>query len=173
MSKKTGDKTAAQEEAATDAAPAAEAPPLVINAQYIKDLSFEAPSTPGVFQTMQTEAPDVSININVNAHPVHDRLFEVQLHVRSECTVAKEKAFIIELVYCGLFTLNVDQESLQPTLLIECPRLLFPFARNIVGETVRDAGFPPLMLNPVDFVAMYRNQLEQNSAADTGGAPVN
>ena len=140
----------------------AELPPLTVNAQYIKDLSFEAPATPGVFQTMQTEAPDVSINIDVNAHPIQERLFEVQLHVRSECSVGAEKAFIIELVYCGLFTLNVEEENLQPTLLIECPRLLFPFARNIVGETVRDAGFPPLMLAPVDFVTMYRSQLEQN-----------
>lgn len=142
--------------ATEDAATAA--PPIQINAQYIKDLSFEAPSTPGIFSKMQQEAPDVTINVDVNAHPLQGNLFEVQLHIRANCDVGKENAFISELVYGGLFTLNVPQEHLQPMLLIECPRLLFPFARNIVADTTRDGGFPPLMMAPVDFVAMYQNQ---------------
>lgn len=137
---------------------AAAVPPIQINAQYIKDLSFEAPATPGIFGKMQSESPDVTINVDVNAHPVQENLYEVQLHIRGTCAVGEETAFISELVYGGLFTINVPEEHLQPMLLIECPRLLFPFARNIVADTTRDGGFPPLMLAPVDFVAMFQQQ---------------
>lgn len=139
-------------------------PPIQINAQYIKDFSFEAPSTPGILSTMQQTAPDVSINVNVNAHNIQGGLFEVQLHIRASCEVADEIAFISELVYGGLFKINVPSEHLQAILLIECPRLLFPFARNIIADATRDGGFPPLMIAPVDFVAMFQKQSnEQNS----------
>ncbi len=143
---------------------AAGAPPIQINAQYIKDLSFEAPATPGIFGKMQEESPDVTINVDVNAHPVQEKLFEVQLHIRATCSVGEETAFISELVYGGLFTINVPEEHLQAMLLIECPRLLFPFARNIVADATRDGGFPPLMMAPVDFVAMFQNQANVESA---------
>jgi len=145
---------------------ASAAPPIQINAQYIKDLSFEAPSTPGIFSKMQQEAPDVTINVDVNAHPVQDNLFEVQIHIRATCEVAKETAFISELVYGGLFTITVPSEHLQAILLIECPRLLFPFARNIIADTTRDGGFPPLMMAPVDFVAMFQNQANAQDAQE-------
>jgi preprotein translocase subunit SecB len=135
-----------------------EAPPIQINAQYIKDLSFESPSTPGILSKMQNEAPDVSINVNVNAQNIQDVLFEVQIHIRASCNVGDEIAFISELVYGGLFKINVPPEHLQAILLIECPRLLFPFARNIIADTTRDGGFPPLMIAPVDFVAMFQKQ---------------
>lgn len=144
----------------TKAAPdAAAAPPISINVQYIKDLSFEAPATPGIFAKLQQNSPDVTINVDVNAHPVQEQFFEVQLHIRVTCKVGEETAFICELVYGGLFTINVPEEHLQAILLIECPRLLFPFARNIVADASRDGGFPPLMLAPVDFVAMFQNQV--------------
>ncbi len=166
---KTAPETA---EAAPEAAGTAAAP-VAVNAQYIKDLSFEAPATPGVFQLMQDNAPDVNINVNVNAQPLQDNVFEVQLHIRGECTLGKTTAFVTELVYGGVFTLNVPQEHLQAVLLIECPRLLFPFARNIVADATRDGGFPPLMLAPVDFVAMFQQQQAQAKAeagkADKGG----
>ena len=144
------------EQAPDDVAVAA--PPIQINAQYIKDLSFEAPSTPGILAKMQQGAPDVTINVDVNAQPVQDNLFEVQIHIRATCEIAKETAFISELVYGGLFTITVPSEHLQAILLIECPRLLFPFARNIIADTTRDGGFPPLMMAPVDFVAMFQKQ---------------
>ena len=145
-------------------------PPIAINAQYIKDLSFEAPATPGIFAQMQANAPDVSINVNVNAQPLQDSIFEVQLHIRGECKIGDTMAFMTELVYGGVFTLNVPQEHLQAVLLIECPRLLFPFARNIVADATRDGGFPPLMLAPVDFVAMFQQQqADAEAAADKGG----
>ena len=137
---------------------ASEIPPIQINAQYIKDLSFEAPSTPNIFSEMQQNAPDVTINVDVNAHPVENNVFEVQLHIKATCEVNKNTAFISELVYGGIFTINVPAENTQAILLIECPRLLFPFARNIIADTTRDGGFPPLMMAPVDFVAMFQKQ---------------
>lgn len=164
--------------AATDDADAGKAPlpPISISSQYIKDLSFEAPATPAIFATMQTSAPDVTINVNVNAQPLKDNIFEVQLHVSAECKVGDATAFITELVYGGVFTLNVEQQHLQPMLLVECPRLLFPFARNILADATRDGGFPPLMLAPVDFVSMYQKQAAQAAQAAADAAekkPVN
>lgn len=163
-------KGAASEKAVEkNAAPGAAKPPIAINAQYIKDLSFEAPATPGIFAQMQGNAPDVSINVNVNAQPLQDGIFEVQLHIRGECKIGDTVAFLTELVYGGVFTLNVPKEHLQAVLLIECPRLLFPFARNIIADATRDGGFPPLMLAPVDFVAMFQQQQAQVQAeADAG-----
>lgn len=140
-------------------------PPIVINAQYTKDLSFEAPTTPGVFSLMQQEQPDININVDVKAQPMQNNVFEVALHIKAECTVGETTAFVLELVYGGLFTINVPNEHLQPVLLIECPRLLFPFARNIIADASRDGGFPPLMMGPVDFVAMFQNQVKQAQEA--------
>jgi len=146
-----------------------DAPPITINAQYIKDLSFEAPASPGIFGTMRNAAPDINVNIDVNAVPIADSsAFEVVLDITANCTVEETSAFILELSYAGLFSLNVPEEHLQAILLIECPRLLFPFARNVLADVSRDGGFPPLMLGPVDFVSMYQSQLQQATEAEGG-----
>jgi len=144
---------------AEDAA-AAEGPAISINAQYTKDLSFEVPNAPMVFGEMQTKQPDININIDVSARQLTEDAFEVELAITSNCNVGTETGFILELVYAGTFTLNVPDEHRQPILMIECPRLLFPFARNIIAEVTRDGGFPPVMLGTVDFVSMYQQQLE-------------
>ena len=144
--------------------------PLVINAQYIKDLSFEAPAAPEVFQRMQTTRPDITINIDVQAVPLADTAYEVVLNMKAECKVEQKVAFIMELVYAGNFNIRVPREHLQAVLLIECPRLLFPFARSILAEISREGGFPPVLLGPVDFVAMYQKQMEAAGTAG-GGAP--
>ena len=165
---------AAGEATAGDTEPAGEAkPPLAVSAQYIKDLSFEAPNTPAVLGRMQRETPEIGINIDVRATGLQDGIYEVVLHIKSECKIADTVAFIVELSYGGVFSINVPAEQIQPVLLIECPRLLFPFARNIVADATRDGGFPPLMLGPVDFISMYRNQLQkqQQDATGEGGAP--
>ena len=141
-----------------------EAPPLTIAAQYIKDLSFEAPTAPAIFGMMQQQEPEITININVNAQPLQENFFEVVLQIHADCKVGETVAFILEVSYGGLFSLNVAPNEVQPMLLIECPRLLFPFVRYIVSDTSRDGGFPPLMLGPVDFVAMYQ---EQQAAAES------
>lgn len=153
-----------------DGAPAQ--PPLTINAQYIKDLSFEAPSAPGIFKEMQNRQPDINVNVNVQATPLGDNAYEVVLVTRAECKLAESTAFLTELSYGGVFTLNVPQEHLRPVLLIECPRILFPFARHILANTTREGGFLPLMLGPIDFVAMYQRhaqqQQDQQQAAASG-----
>lgn len=143
--------------------------PLVVNAQYIKDLSFEAPAAPEVFHRMQTTRPDITINIDVQAANLADTAYEVVLNMRAECKVDEKVAFIMELIYAGNFNIRVPREHLQAVLLVECPRLLFPFARNILAAISREGGFPPILLGPVDFVAMYQKQMENAGNAGDGG----
>jgi preprotein translocase subunit SecB len=141
--------------------------PLTVNGQYIKDLSFEAPATPGVFALIQQQPPDVNINIDVKAQGMQNNVFEVILEIKAECKTGDSQAFILELSYGGVFTLNTPQENLEAMLLVECPALLFPFARNIVAQVTRDGGFPPVMIGPVDFFAMYQNRETQKGATGT------
>jgi len=148
----------------------ADANPLKINAQYIKDLSFEVPNSPAVFVEMQQKSPDINIDISVNARQLHENTFEVSLGVNASCKVGEETGFILELDYSGAFTLNVPDEHRQAVLMIECPRLLFPFARNIIADVTRDGGFPPVMLGMVDFVGMYQRQVEAQGADDAAPA---
>ena len=144
-------------------------PPISVNAQYTKDLSFEAPTAPRIFATMQQTDPDVKIGVNVDFMEIENNIFEVVLKIEATCTVGAETAFMLELEYGGLFTVNVEDEVRGAVLLIECPRLLFPFARNILADVSRDGGFPPLMLGPLDFAGMYQQQLaEQNQAESVG-----
>lgn len=144
-------------------------PPIAIIAQYIKDLSFEVPGAPGIFAEMQSNQPEISVNIDVKANPVQESVFEIVLHIEAQCKVGETSAFVGELAYAGLFAVTVPPEHLQAILLIECPRLLFPFARNIIADATRDGGFPPLMLAPVDFVSMYQNQVAQQAAQQPEG----
>ena len=106
---------------------------------------------------------------------MQNNVFEVVLVIKAECRTGDSVAFILELSYGGVFTLNVPQESLEAVLLVECPRLLFPFARNIVADATRDGGFPPVMIGPVDFMSMYQNRQPQEGAAghwlNRSGAP--
>jgi len=167
-----GENNMADEQTTTpEAAAAAEqGSPITVNAQYTKDLSFEVPSAPQVFSEMQKNQPDININIEVNARPLGEKTFEVELSIKASCTVGEMTGFILELLYAGVFTLNVPDEHRQAILLIECPRLLFPYARNILSDATRDGGFPPVMLGQVDFVAMYQNQLKTAQAnADANG----
>lgn len=136
---------------------------LNVLAQYIKDLSFESPNAPN-FGMPPGQAPALNIQINVNAKPLSETDFEVELAIEGKAEHGNKVLFAIELVYGGVFRLqNVPQESLHPAVLIEGPRLLFPFARQIVADTVRDGGFPPLMLDPVDFAALYRQRAQQTT----------
>jgi len=150
--------------------PRPEDQPLLVNAQYIKDLSFEAPSAPAIFQQLQRAKPDIAINIDVQVTALQDPAYEVVLNMKAECRVEQQVAFILELAYAGHFIVRVPREHLQAVLLVECPRLLFPFARNVLADVSRDGGFPPILLGPVDFVAMYQRQVQEEGKAD-GGAP--
>jgi len=142
--------------------------PVIVNAQYIKDLSFEAPTAPGIFQIMQETPPDINVNINVDTTKYEENIFEVVLSMEAKATVGEDVGFILELEYAGVFTLNCPPEHIQPLVFIECPRLLFPFARNILAQITRDGGFPPLMVGTVDFVAMFQRELEKQGAAQAG-----
>lgn len=129
---------------------------LIVNAQYIKDLSFENPRAPQSL-TQQASAPSVDINVDVNAQPLNPETFEVVLAVKASATLNGEPLFLLELSYGAVVTVrNMPREALPSALLVETPRLMFPFARNIVADATRDGGFPPLMINPIDFTDLLR-----------------
>jgi preprotein translocase subunit SecB len=129
---------------------------LIINAQYIKDLSFENPRAPNSLR-QQTTPPSVEINVDVKAQGLAAENYEVVLTIKASAKAAEETLFIIELVYGAVVTVrNVAPEMVSPVMLVETPRLMFPFARNIIAETTRDGGFPPLMINPIDFGELLR-----------------
>jgi preprotein translocase subunit SecB len=136
-------------------------PQLNVLAQYIKDFSFENPHAPQSLQP-RPEPPQINIQINVNAQPLSDTDIEVVLDLQGKAEHTGSVLFNFELKFAGVFRVqNVPQESMQAVVLIECPRLLFPFAREIVANTVRNGGFPPLLLDPVDFVGLYRQKMAQ------------
>jgi preprotein translocase subunit SecB len=138
-------------------------PQLNILAQYIKDFSFENPNSPNSLTT-QEQQPAINIQINVTATAIAESDFEVALTIEGKAENESLLLFGFELVYAGVFRiLNVPQESLHPFIMIECPRLLFPFAREIVASAVRNGGFPPLMLDPVDFVGLYRQNMARQA----------
>ncbi|UYN94747.1 MAG: protein-export chaperone SecB [Enhydrobacter sp.] len=140
--------------------PQAPPAPLTMHGQYIKDLSFENPRAPQ--SLIEQKQPQLSLNVTVNTKQFDPRTFEVALTIEASAqTPEKEPLFMLELIYAGTVSLGeVPQEAVGPLLFIETPRLLFPFARAIVANATREAGFPPLNIAPVDFVALYRQQLE-------------
>jgi preprotein translocase subunit SecB len=148
------------------------APPLQLNVQYTRDLSFEVPGAPEIFVTMR-EQPRVDLSLDVQARPVQGQtpnIYEVSLQIRADAKIGETSCFIAELAYCGVFTLNVPQEHVEPVLLVECPRLLFPFARNILADVTRDGGFPPVLLAPIDFVALWQSRRAQAGQPPVGTA---
>jgi preprotein translocase subunit SecB len=144
-------------------------PTLGVLAQYIKDLSFENPQAPMSLQP-RSGNPSIDIRVNVNARKLDGSDFEVELSLEA---TARDTIvlFTVELSYGGVFRIaNVPEQNLQPLVLIECPRLLFPFARQIIADAVRNGGFPPLMIDPVDFAALYRQRLGEAGAQVTASA---
>lgn len=149
-------------------APQAQSLPIMIQAQYIKDLSFENPNAPQSLLPTN-EQPQLDVRIDVQTRGGPEDSYEVTLHVKAEAKVAGNTAFVVELAYAGLALLKgLPKEALQPVLLIEVPRLLFPFARNIIADVTRDGGFAPLMINPIDFADMFRRHF----AAAAEGQPI-
>jgi len=140
---------------------------IQINAQYIKDFSFENPNAPASLQP-QEQQPKIDVNVDVSASRVNEtEVYEVVLKINADAKSGDRSLFITELTYGGLFTLKgINEQNITPILLIECPRLLFPFARNIVAEATRDGGFPPLLIQPVDFAGMYRQTMAQQQDAN-------
>ena len=143
-------------------------PQLMVLAQYVKDLSFENPNAPR--SLAQTAQPQINIAVNVSANPLAEGDIEVELRLEGRAETAGSVMFNIELVFAGVFRMqNVPQENVHPLVMIECPRLLFPFAREIVANAVRNGGFPPLLLDPIDFVALYQQRLAQMQSPPAAG----
>ena len=140
------------------------APTLNVLAQYVKDLSFESPGAPNSLRSTN-QAPGININVNVAANPLSDKEFDVNLTLSARAGAEKDVLFNVELVYGGVFRIEgFPQEHMLPLLFIECPRLLFPFARQIIADATRNGGFPPLMLDPIDFAQMFQQKIAEDQA---------
>lgn len=141
--------------------------PLSVNLQYLKDLSFESPRAPQVFVSEGPQS-QVGVNVRVDGRGVGENTYEITLHLEVAATAGDAQVFLLEMDYAGIFTVpQLLPEVLGPLLMIEAPRMLFPFARQIVSNTVAAGGFPPLLINPIDFADLYRRQL----AAQAQGTP--
>ncbi len=146
------------------AKPQPAAPSIQILMQYVKDLSFENPNAPQSL-TPGSGSPQVAVNIDVRTAPVNETMFEVTLSVRGEAKHNETQAFLVELAYGGLVSLTgVPREHIPPVLLIDVPHLLFPFARAVIAEATRNGGFPPLLIQPIDFGDLYRRQMQAQAA---------
>ena len=139
-------------------------PQIGLIAQYVKDLSFENPNSPAVYQW--TEQPQIDIQFNISNNQVADDVFEVAIKVSANAAGDQGVAFAVELVFAGLFGIrNVPEDQMRPFLYAEGPRLLFPFARRVLADAVQDGGFPPLLIDPIDFGALYLQQQQEIEAA--------
>ena len=147
---------------------AATGPVVRMVTQYVKDLSFENPNAPG--SVRPDPAPSIDINVDVGARPLGNDHYEVELACNAKATRGDEAVFVVEVNYAGVFLIQgVPQEHFEPLMFVECPRLLFPFLRRIVADNVRDGGFMPLMLEPLDFAGMYQQQRAHADAQATAG----
>ena len=139
----------------------AASPSLNILAQYVKDFSFENPGAPRSLQA-RDKAPAINISVNVNANPMSETDFDVILSLNAEAKDGDKMLFNAELAYGGVFRVTgFPQEHMLPVLFIECPRLLFPFARQIISDATRNGGFPPLMIDPIDFAQMFTQRMAE------------
>jgi preprotein translocase subunit SecB len=137
---------------------------IVVHGQYVQDLSFESPNAPAIFQQLQ-KAPTIEVSVNLSTRKIEEAVHEVSLMLRLQAKTESAVAFIAEVAYNGLFGVpsQVPDDVLMPFLYIEAPRLLFPFARNVLANAVRDGGFPQILLNPIDFDVLYQQQLAKNN----------
>lgn len=138
---------------------------LSVLAQYVKDLSFESPGAPRSLRA-QNKAPGIAVNVNVGANPLSDKEYDVVLTLSAKAAQDKDVLFNVELTYGGVFRIEgFPQEHILPLLFIESPRLLFPFARQIIADATRNGGFPPLLLDPIDFAQMFQRKMAEDQAA--------
>jgi preprotein translocase subunit SecB len=140
-------------------------PALNVLAQFIKDLSFESPGAPNSLRG-RDKPPAIAISVNVTANPLTEKEFDVHLTLNAKASFEKDVLFNVELDYGGVFRIEgFPQEHMLPLLFIECPRLLFPFARQVIADATRNGGFPPLMLDPIDFTQMFQQKIAEESTA--------
>jgi preprotein translocase subunit SecB len=156
-----------QQMAATDGA----APRANIVAQYVKDISFENPNAPESFKDLQGKSPRIHVDVNVTGRKIGDDSHEVALRISATADLDDKSVFVVELVYAGQFVIeNLPEETLEAFMLVQAPVMLFPFARQIIASATSDGGYPPLLLEPIDFPGLYRQQLLQRQAEATGEA---
>ena len=130
-----------------------------INMQYVKDLSFESPNAP--FILAANKQPKVDLTVNINVNKINENAYEVVLHITAKAVSEDTPVFMADVMYAGLFNIpDIDDEQRNLMLFVFCPNLLFPFARRIIADATRDGGFPPLMINPIDFMALYKQKQE-------------
>jgi len=142
-----------------------------LGAQYVKDLSFENPNAPQILNDLQTQ-PQMGLDVNVLSRNLNDHVYESVLKIKLESKIKDKTGFIVELSYAGIFSLppELPEEQVKLFLLVEAPRLLFPFARAIVSNAVREGGFPNVTLQPIDFMALYASQRENVGTMKPQGA---
>lgn len=136
-----------------------------INMQYIKDMSLEVPHAPQIFTKMATP-PQIRVDLNIDGNKLNDDQYEVTLNIRINADVEKEPLFIFELAYAAACTVKLPEEQKEPVIYIEIPKMLFPYARQIISSSLSEAGLPPLMLTPVDFAAAYKSKKAQQQATN-------
>lgn len=147
-----------------DAAAGDGSPSMRVLAQYLKDLSFENPKAPQSLMNQEAN-PQIEISVNVNAKALAPTDFEVELELEAKAVEDDAVVFATEILYAGIFRVeNMPEDVMHQVVLIECPRMLFPFARQILADATRNGGFPPLMIDPIDFAGMYSQRVEQESA---------
>lgn len=147
---------------------------LAINAQYVKDLSFENPRAPhSLLQPPQGVAPELQVGVDVKAQGLAADVYEVVMTLKVETRMQNEVMFVAELAYGAVVSLlNTPQEEVPIALMVEAPRLLFPYVRNIISEVTRDGGYTPLMMSPIDFAEIYRRRIAEQQQQAGGGAAV-
>ena len=139
---------------------------VTINGQYVKDLSFENPSAPHSFNLQ--EKPEINIALDVNAVQLGDKVFEVFLSTQVQSKTQEHIVFIADLKYAGVFTIECeDKDELEKILLVYCPNILFPYARRVLSDVIRDGGYQPLMLEPVDFLSLYAQKQQDGKKEKT------
>jgi preprotein translocase subunit SecB len=155
--------------AETEALPPAGAAQLLVNAQYVKDFSFENPRAPQSLMQPATQ-PEVAINVDVKAQNLNPGVYEVVLTVNVNANAQGEPVFLVELAYAAVVTIvNASEPVVANLVLVETPRIIFPFARAIIANATRDGGFPPLLINPIDFAELLRHQQPAGPATGAGG----
>ncbi len=150
----------------TESAP--QQPVFTVKGQYIKDLSFENPHAPQSLNAISRK-PAIDVNVDLRGEKLQENIYEMTIRVMVRASVDNGTIFLADLAYAGIFELNnIPPERIEPLLWIECPFVLFPFARRVIADVTRDGGFPPLMLDPIDFHTLYlQNQENKNRAEVT------
>lgn len=147
--------------------PVENAPSFSVRGQYVKDLSFENPHAPHSL-TLTSQNPTIDVNVDIRAQRVQDSFYESTLHIAARAVQDDNTLFLVELAYSGIFELhNIPDDRIESLLFVDCPFVLFPFARRVVADVTRDGGFPPLMLEPIDFHTLYRQNKAKAATQDT------